>query len=54
VSSRPAARLVPAERNRWRRDADIRSLFAGPGDDYYWQQDRDRLDDELRDPWPAT
>lgn len=53
VSGRPAARLVPAERNRWRRDPDIRSLFAGPGDDD-WRRDRDRLDDGLRDPWPTS
>ncbi len=53
VSGRPAARLVPAELNRWRRDADIRCLFAGPGDDE-WPRDRDGLDDALRDPWPTT
>jgi prevent-host-death family protein len=52
VSGRPAARLVPVERNRWRRDVDIRSLFAGPRDDQ-WDGDRDQLDDQLRDPWSA-
>jgi len=53
VSGRPAARLVPADRNRWRRDADIRSLFAGPADDE-WAGDRDRLDSQIRSAWPAT
>lgn len=53
ISGRPAARLVPAERNRWRRDADIRALFAGPADDG-WLRDRDLLDDALRNPWPST
>ncbi len=53
VSGRPAAKIVPAERNRWRRDADIRALFAGPVDDA-WLADRELLDDGLRDPWPAT
>lgn len=52
VSGRRAARIVPARRNRWRRDAEIRSLFAGPADGE-WAGDRDRLDDEVRDPWPA-
>ncbi len=52
VSGRPAARLVPAERNRWRRDADVRSLFDGPGDEQ-WSADRDSLDEGMRDPWPA-
>lgn len=50
VSGRPAAKLVPAERNRWRRDAAIRALFAGPADDR-WAADRQLLDDEFGDPW---
>ena len=50
VSGRPAARLVPAERNRWRVFGDIAELFAGPGDSA-WRDDRELLDAEARDPW---
>lgn len=50
ISGRPAARLVPAGRNRWRRDADIRTLFSGPADGQ-WPADRELLEDGLRDPW---
>ncbi len=50
VNGRPAARLVPAGRNVWRRDADIRDVFAGPPDGH-WQQDRQVVDPSLRDPW---
>jgi prevent-host-death family protein len=52
VSGRPAARLVPAESNTWRRFADIAELFAGPGDPD-WLADRDRLNTVLRDPWSS-
>lgn len=52
VSGRPVARLVPVKRNRWRRDADIRRLFAGPAD-ADWARDRERLDQAVRDPWPV-
>ena len=50
VSGRPAARLVPAERNRWRRYQDIAEMFAGPADED-WDSDRRLLDDVPRDPW---
>ncbi len=53
VSGRPAAKLVPIERNRWRRFADVRALFEGLPDDQ-WRRDRDLLDQELRDPWSAS
>jgi prevent-host-death family protein len=53
VSGRPAARLVPAERNVWRRYSEIAELFAGPGDPE-WAQDRHLLDAAPRDPWPAA
>ena len=49
VSGRPAARLVPAEPRRYRRDPEIRELFAGPVDPD-WTEDRDRLDQALADP----
>lgn len=50
VSGRPAARLVPAERNTWRRYEDLAALFAGPAD-ATWQRDRDLLDAAPQDPW---
>ena len=51
VSGRPAARLVPAERNTWRRFDDLRDLFVGPPD-AAWVRDRERVDSAPRDPWP--
>jgi prevent-host-death family protein len=50
VSGRPAARLVPADRNTWRRFADLAELFAGPAD-AAWERDRELGDGALRDPW---
>lgn len=49
VSGRPAALLVPAARNTWRRYDDVRELFAGPAD-LWWAEDRDQLDAAVRDP----
>lgn len=49
VAGRPAAKLVPAAPNTWRRWADITELFAGP-DDPSWASDRDEIDQQLRDP----
>lgn len=50
VNGRPAARLVPTDRNTWRRFGDLAALFAGP-DDPAWASDRDALDATPRDPW---
>jgi prevent-host-death family protein len=50
VAGRPSARLVPAAPRTWRRWDEITELFSGPGDPS-WEQDRDRIDQELRDPW---
>lgn len=50
VSGRPAARLVPADRNTWRRFEDLAELFAGPADPT-WERDRDLLDGLPQDPW---
>lgn len=49
VSGRPAARLVPAEPHRYRRDAEIRQLFNGPADPD-WAEDRERLNQTLAGP----
>lgn len=52
VSGRPSARLVPAQPIRWRSWVDIEELFRGPADSA-WDEDRDLVDDEIRDPWEA-
>lgn len=49
VSGRPAARLVPPEPHRYRRDAEIRELFHGPTDPD-WAEDRGGLDQTLAGP----
>lgn len=50
VAGRPTARLVPERPARWRRWSEVDELFRGPAD-ADWQQDRQLVDDELRDPW---
>ena len=50
VSGRPSARLVPPGPTRWRRWDEIADLFAGPAD-ADWEQERQLLDHDLRDPW---
>jgi len=52
VSGRPAARLVPADRNTWRRFSEVAELFAGPAD-ANWQRDRELIAADLHDPWAA-
>ena len=52
VSGRPSARLVPARPTQWRSWTEISELFRGPVD-AEWEQDRDRLDTDIRDPWAA-
>jgi prevent-host-death family protein len=52
VSGRVAARLVPADRDTWRTYAEIADLFAGTADPD-WRDDRERLDQDLADPWAA-
>ncbi len=52
VAGRPSARLVPAGPARWRTWSDLDELFRGPAD-VEWNQDRDLVDDELRDQWGA-
>ena len=50
VSGRPSAVLVPVRPTRWRTWDEIEELFRGPADPE-WAQDRNLVDDELRDPW---
>jgi prevent-host-death family protein len=45
VQNRPAIRLVPITRTRWRPMADVRSVFAGPPEDpATWRADLARLE----------
>ncbi|MGV1010800.1 MAG: type II toxin-antitoxin system Phd/YefM family antitoxin [Dermatophilaceae bacterium] len=50
VSGRPSARLVPARPTQWRSWTQIADLFGGAAD-VGWEQDRDLLDANVRDPW---
>lgn len=52
VSGRPSARLVPARPSQWRPWADIAEVLQGPADPE-WEQTRELLDDQPRDPWSA-
>jgi len=52
VAGRPSARLVAVRPQRWRRFEDMRELFRGPADTA-WQDDRERVDQAVRDPWAA-
>ena len=52
VQGRPAIRLVPITRSRWRRMAEVRDLFAGTTEDAAaWRADMDRIDHTLTDPF---
>ena len=45
VQGRPAMRLVPITRSRWRRMSDVRDLFEGTAEDLNtWRADMDRID----------
>ncbi|KGN37895.1 type II toxin-antitoxin system Phd/YefM family antitoxin [Knoellia subterranea] len=50
VAGRPSARLVAAKPAQWRPWTDLADLFNGPADTE-WAQDRELIDDELRDRW---
>lgn len=54
VSGRPAARLVPIGRRRWRNGQEIGYLFGGPTDPAWPAEHAARSEtfqDALRDPW---
>lgn len=51
VNGRPAAVLKPVERQQWRKAEDIAGLFMHDGASRGWNEIRDLLDDEPRDPW---
>ncbi|MET0920909.1 MAG: type II toxin-antitoxin system prevent-host-death family antitoxin [Acidimicrobiia bacterium] len=54
VSGRPAARLVPIRRMRWRKGREIQRVFDTPTDPAWAQEHADRsevLTDAPEDPW---
>lgn len=52
VSGRPSARLVPIAPKTWRTYDEVADVFSGRADPE-WDADRDRVDQQLRDPWSA-
>jgi prevent-host-death family protein len=51
VQGRPAMRLVPITRARWRRVEEVRDLFAGPPEDLAaWRSDTDGIDQSATHP----
>ena len=50
VAGRPSARLVPIAPQTWRTYDEVADLFSGRPDSE-WETDRDRIDQQLRDPW---
>ncbi len=53
VAGRLSARLVPIAPQTWRIYDDVSDVFCGRPDPE-WETDRDRIDQQLRDPWAAT
>lgn len=53
VAGRLAARLVPAAPRRWQRWIDVAGLFHGH-DDPEWTSDRDRIDQQIDNPWERS
>ena len=54
VAGRPAARLVPIRRMRWRKGHEIAQIFDTPTDPGWSREHAGRselLDDIARDPW---
>ena len=50
VAGRPSARLVAVAPRAWRSWSDVADLFTGPADTT-WDQDRQLVAQEIRDPW---
>jgi len=50
VAGRLAARMVPIRPREWQRWSDVADCFNGPSDPT-WEQDRDRIDQSLVNPW---
>ena len=52
VAGRPSVRMVPATPRSWRPYIAVAELFEGPADTD-WADDRQCVDDELRDRWSS-
>ncbi|WP_328329702.1 type II toxin-antitoxin system prevent-host-death family antitoxin [Kribbella sp. NBC_00382] len=52
MSGRPAAVLGPAERDHWRRYDEIADVLSVRSD-ADWAEDRDLVDNEVRDAWES-
>jgi len=50
VSGRPAAELGPVRARAWQTWEDVREVFS-VAPDVTWSEDRDLINDEVRDPW---
>lgn len=53
VAGRPSARMVPIAPQSWRTYPEVAEVFRGATDPD-WSADRDRIDDDLRDPWSSV
>ncbi len=53
VAGRPSVRMVPAAPRAWRSYAAVAELFDGVAD-ADWTDDRQAVDDALRDRWPPA
>lgn len=51
VNGRPAATLGPVDRRTWRSWDEIATVFTHRGADRGWKEQRELIDDEVRDPW---
>ena len=51
VSGRPAAVLGPVGQRTWRSWDEIATIFRHGGADRGWREDRELVDNEVRDPW---
>ena len=53
VAGRPSARLVAVSPRSWRSWDDLADLFTGPADPS-WEQDREKVANDIRHPWSAS
>ena len=53
VQGRPAMRLVPITRSRWRRMEEVREIFGGAPavDAAAWRADMEQIDQSIHDPY---
>lgn len=53
VAGRPSARLVPVAPRTWRTWEEVSDILHGPADPD-WEEDMNRIDHGLYDPWEQT